>query len=421
MIHEIFVLMDNREVGKLFLTNGKMNFQYSNEWIAQNNPMALSQSLPIRPEVFDDDECRPFFAGLLPENNLRQLIAQKFHISNKNDFGLLKAIGGECAGAISFQPSKKKALTDNTPSIEWLNTKELLQVLKELPHRPMLIGKHGIRLSLAGAQDKLPVVFDGKQIGLTKGSQASTHILKTPIPDAKESVFNEAFCLTLANSIGLPSADTKVFEVKENYHILLVARYDRTTNANGEILRIHQEDFCQALGIYPEMKYQSEGGPSIIQCFDLLRRVTHPCGPEILKLLDAIIFNVLVGNNDAHGKNFSLLHLGQKVQLTPLYDILSTAVYKNFTTKMAMKIGGKYEFDRIFNRHWYKLAKESGFTYAQVKKRIIDIATELPKAAKKIAEMPPFKEVSIIKNITDLINKRSILTIKRIENELKLE
>jgi serine/threonine-protein kinase HipA len=185
-----------------------------------------------------------------------------------------------------------------------------MALLDELPRRPMMAGRDGVRLSLAGAQDKLPVVFDGQRIGLPTGGQPSTHILKPAISaraSVQDSVFNEGLCLALAQAMGFPTAQARIFGV-QGRQVLLVARYDRRVGADGQPVRIHQEDFCQALGVVPEMKYQNEGGPDLKACFDLLRKVTRPSAPQVLRFLDAVVFNALIGNHDAHAKNFSLLY-----------------------------------------------------------------------------------------------------------------
>jgi hypothetical protein len=180
----------------------------------------------------------------------------------------------------------------------------------ELPHRPMLAGKDGLRLSLAGAQDKLPVVFDGARIGLPLNGAPSSHILKPTIHATRDSVTNAGFCMALAEAMQLKLAKSKVHRVLDR-SFLLVERYDRLIDAQGQRQRLHQEDFCQALGVVPEVKYQIEGGPDLAQCFDLLRSATRPNAPEVLRLLDDVILNVLIGNHDAHAKNFALLYSGK--------------------------------------------------------------------------------------------------------------
>ena len=417
MAHDIGVWLFDQPVGTLSLVGGRLSFQYGHDWLAQPNAGALSQSLPLGPDVFDDRQCRAFFAGLLPEGNLRRLIAQQCQVSSQNDFALLSAIGGECAGAITFVPQGQPTATAEQASVEWLDEPQLMALLDELPRRPMLAGRDGVRLSLAGAQDKLPVVFDGQRIGLPTGGQPSTHILKPAIASVEDSVFNEGFCLALAQAMGLPSAQAQIFGV-QGLQVLLVARYDRRVGVDGQPMRIHQEDFCQALGVVPEMKYQNEGGPDLKACFDLLRKVTRPSAPQVLRLLDAVVFNALIGNHDAHAKNFSLLYAGQSKNvaptLAPLYDMLCTAVYDHLTPKMAMKLGSKYKFTEVQARHWEQFAQAAGLSKAQTKKRVLQIAQQLPAIARSLQATPPFAGRPIIDKMIDLMDQRTALTIRRL-------
>ena len=414
MAHDIGVWLFDQPVGTLALVGGRLNFQYRSDWLAQPNAVALSQSLPLQAESFDDHQCRAFFAGLLPEGNLRRLIAQQYRVSSQNDFALLNAIGGECAGAITFAPDGQLTATAGEAGVEWLDEPQLIVLLDELPRRPMLAGRRGIRLSLAGAQDKLPVVFDGHRIGLPKGGQPSTHILKPSIAGVEDSVINEAFCLALANAIALPTARAQTFRVGDR-DVLLVARYDRRAGDNGQPVRIHQEDFCQALGVVPEMKYQNEGGPDLKACFDLLRRATQPSAPQVLRLLDAVIFNALVGNHDAHAKNFSLLYeAGAAPKLALLYDLLSTAVYDHLTPKMAMKLGSQYTFTGVQPRHWEQFAQAAGLSKAQTKKRVLRMARDLPGVARQLQTTPPFADQTILDRVVTLIEQRSALTARRL-------
>lgn len=184
---------------------------------------------------------------------------------------------------------------------------------------------------------------------------------------------------------------------------------------DGQLVRIHQEDFCQALGVVPEMKYQNEGGPDLKACFDLLREATQPSAPQVLHMLDAVVFNALVGNHDAHAKNFSLLYeAGMRPKLAPLYDILSTAVYDNLTPKMAMKLGSKYKFTEVQAGHWDQFAQAAGLSKAQTKKRVLRLAHDLPAAARELQGSLPFADQSIVATIVKLIEQRSALTTRRL-------
>jgi serine/threonine-protein kinase HipA len=293
---------------------------------------------------------------------------------------MLEQIGGECAGAVTFVPTGEP-LPESDYRYRTLSSEELAAVLRELPRRPLLAGDEGIRLSLAGAQDKVAVRVDNDEISLPLGGAPSTHILKPAVERFEGVVANEALCMRLAAAIGIPTAKVETRSV-EGMDYLLVERYDRIYRegqAQESVLeRLHQEDFCQALGIVSEMKYQKEGGPSLKQSFALLREVSSTPVIDLSRLLDAVIFNYLVGNNDAHGKNFSLLYRGiatgdMQVSLSPLYDIVSTVYYPEISRTMAMKLGGEYSSEKVMPRNFEQFAEEAGLAKPMVRRRVMEV------------------------------------------------
>jgi serine/threonine-protein kinase HipA len=284
---------------------GQMAFDYAGSWIARAGAYPISRSLPLRKERFSRKQCRGLFAGILPEEGKREIIARNLGISARNDYAMLERIGGECAGAVTFALAGEP-LPERNDSYRTLTDAELVATLKELPRRPLLAGEAGVRLSLAGAQDKIAVRVDEDTVSLPLGGAApSTHILKPAIERFEGVVFNEALAMKLAGAVGLSAAIVETRTV-EDMTFLVVERYDRIRRetANQELIveRIHQEDFCQALAIVPETKYQKEGGPSLKDCFNLLRETSSAPVIDLARLLDAVIFNYLVGNNDVHGK-----------------------------------------------------------------------------------------------------------------------
>lgn len=416
MAHELTVWLFADRVGTLALIDGRLNFRYSPDWMSRPDAVPLSTSLPLQTEAFDDHKTRPFFAGLLPEGQMRRLIAQQLQVSGQNDFALLDRIGGECAGAVTFlEPAQGLPAPAHGEDVQWLSEREVVALLDELPRRPMLAGKDGLRLSLAGAQDKLPVVFDGARLGLPRNGTPSTHILKPAIQAVEDSVTNEGFCMELAEAMQLKPAKAKVHAVL-NRPFLLVERYDRVADVQGHRQRLHQEDFCQALGVVPEMKYQNEGGPDLAQIFELVRRVTRPSAPQILRLFDYVVFNALIGNHDAHAKNFSLLYSGRTPVLAPFYDTLSTAVYPTLTQKMAMKIGSEYKFSEVQARHWDQFFESAGLAKAQAKRRTLELAKTLLPTARKLQSEPEhgFAGNAVVERIIALIDQRCALTILRL-------
>lgn len=382
-INKLDVYLHQTLTGQLSIAStGELSFRYDESYLHQTQSPPLSFSLPLSDKNYSAVQCRPFFSGLLPEANLRSALARQLGISEKNDFSLLTALGGECAGAIALLPPSQPLLS-LTPDYKVLNKAELKKVLKTMHQRPMIVGEDGLRLSLAGAQDKLPIAVIDDQIALPRNGAPSTHILKPINRDFLSLIENECFCLNLARTIGLNAVKATLHHC-DNLMYLLVERYDRTLSEQG-IIRLHQEDFCQALGIPPEMKYQREGGPAIKDCFNLLRKVSSLPVIDLKYLLQAILFNVIIGNNDAHGKNFSLLHMNKQIRLAPFYDLISTTHYKNLSAKMAMKIGSKYDFSRLFPRHFDQMSLEASLSPSLVRKELSSLIGKI-KAA--IAESP---------------------------------
>ncbi len=378
----LHVFLYDRFVGLYAQTeDGLTEFTYDPKYLKEADALPLSQSLPLRSQTYTHHECRGFFAGILPEGENRKIIARNLGVSAGNDFSLLDQVGGECAGAVTFMKPGSKP-TPLESQYRKLSDKELIGIINDLPMRPLLAGREGIRLSLAGAQDKLAVYLKGEDIYLPMGNAPSTHILKPAIERYAGIVENEAYCMKLAKAIGLNVAEVEI-RTAGNKKFLLVERYDRiiTEDASMPLKRIHQEDFCQALGIAPERKYQLEGGVSIKQCFDLLRAVSTTPLPDLRAMLDAVIFNFLICNHDAHGKNFSLLYPkgdeGFDVRLSPLYDLICTSTYPDLDKNMAMSIGGKFKSEKVDLSHFEAMADETGLGRALVKARVKEVAKEV--------------------------------------------
>jgi serine/threonine-protein kinase HipA len=386
MARALLVLWDSRRVGELRQEDtGQLRFVYGAAWLGAPGARPISHSLPLRPEPFDHRACRPFFAGLLPDAEKRDQVARVLGVTPQNDFALLDRIGGDCAGALALVEPGHDATSAGPPAYRVLDDDALAQLLRELPRRPLLAGEEGVRLSLAGAQDKLPIhVASDGTIALPLHGAPSTHIAKPGIPRVPGMVANEALCLRLARRLGLHAVDVEIRRVAGDAY-LLVTRYDRAHAPDGTLERVHQEDFCQALGVPPETKYQSEGGPTLAACFALVREATTRPAGELLRLLDAVIFNALVGNNDAHAKNFSLVYRAGGTELAPLYDVVCTAAYPELNPRMAMKLGGQRELRDVAPRHWERFARECGLGAPFVKRRVVDLARRIGPASEETA------------------------------------
>ena len=379
-------------------------FQYAPEWLKQENAMPLSLSLPLQAEVYSDDQARPFFANLLPESELRRTIARKLGLSEQNDFALLEAVGGECAGAISLSEGP---LADDNSRYRLLDDEQLNTLVEELPKRPMLAGEEGIRLSLAGAQNKLPVYFDGKQVSLPMGTAASTHILKPAIKQYSQTVENETFCMMLAARMGLPVPDVTILHKAEPLY--LITRYDRQHDQKNTITRLHQEDFCQALGIAPDMKYEKEGGPSLKACFELLRNNSIQPIADVRHLLQWVVFNYLIGNADAHAKNIALVFTPTGPVLAPFYDLMCTAVYDELTDRVAMKIGGEDRPSWIIERRWQQFAEDIDVGYKLVKQTLEKMSQQIVAEAKAVQQefAQQHGECELLQRINNIIETRA--------------
>lgn len=402
------VYLHDERAGVLERLDGAvMRFTYDRDWLAAA-AAPISLSLPLRAEPYEDSDCRPFFSGLLPEGEFLRSIARTFHISAENPFTVLQEIGGECAGAVSLVTPDSDPPFASVPSPEWLSDQRLASLLAGLPARPLLAGPdddEGLRLSLAGTRDKLPVLRKDDRVGITRGRPPSTHIIKMPPPEIPGLVANEAYCMALARQAGLPVA-TALPVCADHLEALLVERYDRIQEG-VQVRRIHQEDFCQASGRPPEMKYESEGGPGVAECGALIREHAAGPGAALMELLNALFFNLLIGNADAHSKNYSLLLEGPEApRLAPLYDLLSTRVYgRRFGRKMAMKYGGEYRPDRIRGRHLDRLADDLEIADRRVRAHadVIPRAVLGSRAAARESLPAPWRDDPIIDAIDETI------------------
>ena len=378
------VFMNRERVGTLWRADGgALCFAYDARYREAAGALPLSRSLPLSPDPFEEGPARLFFANLLPEGRQRQFLARRLGLSENNDFDLLAAIGGECAGAVSLLLEGQAP--SETGEYRPVDKAELRHEIESLPRRPMLAGEEGVRLSLAGAQGKLPIWYRQGAFRIPTGGP-STHILKPPAAEEDGllygSVANEFLVMRLAERMGLPTA--RVFVEDVNGPVLLVERYDRTTDPEGGLARLHQEDFCQALGIAPDRKYEAEGGPGLADCFGLVRQVVRPPLPAFRSLVDWTLFNFLVGNADAHAKNLSLLYSTDGPHLAPFYDLLCTAVYPDLTPQLAMGIGGERRPEWIMARHWQRFAQACGLGWPWVRQRLLQMAEELPVNAEAI-------------------------------------
>ena len=399
------VYLNGTFAGQLREEKGRLSFAYDKAWLESGEFIPLSVTMPRQAEEFPDEITRVFFDNLLPEGDIRAAIAKLRHVSERNTFGLLQEIGGDCAGAVSLWPEGEKPAADE--GYATLNDRRLNTLLAGMRKRPLLAIDDELRLSLAGAQDKLPVHYDGKRLALPKGSAPSSHILKPGSRDFAHMPANEHFCMRLASASDLPVPPSEV--LRKASALYLVQRYDRTRSPAGGLARIHQIDFCQALNLPASRKYEQEGGPSLPACFEVIARYCAQPARDRLELISWVIFNYLVGNADAHAKNLSLLIRPEGVSLAPFYDLISTAAYRNLTAKLAMKVGGENRPDWIQERHWKAFADASGANPRIVWRRLAGMSANIPgKARELLADLdPPDGERQLLERICATVEKRA--------------
>ncbi len=401
---------DGAVAGELHLDeHGDMSFVYSADWLSNPARRAISMSLPKREERYGRRQCRPFFAGLLPEETVREDVARALGVSKGNDFALLQALGGDVAGALTLWPvGEKPPEYDGRTAAEPLGDNALVELLDILPKQPFLAGREGFRLSLAGVQTKLPVVLVDGRVALPAPGQPTTHILKPPIARFPGTTENEAFAMRLAAEMGLGVAAVEPRRVRDRPY-LLVTRYDRATDAHGRVQRLHQEDFCQALGIPPEHKYASEGGPTFKTSFELVRKAATRPAVEVLKLLDAAIFNLLVGNADAHGKNYSLLYRPDDAAFAPLYDLMCTVAYPEVSAKPAMEIADASSPKDFNAQTWQKFADDIKIGLPLLRRRVKALAEAALSRVDKVGEAVAKSgfDGGVLKTLPQIVRERA--------------
>jgi serine/threonine-protein kinase HipA len=383
------VFFEQRLVGNIDMGGREPGFRYDRRWIETKGTFPISTTMPLSRERVGADKFLPWAANLLPESEQLRAVGQFLGMAPGDVIGLLSAIGRDTAGALSI------GKPGGTSPVYWRpveKPEDLERIIEELPNKPFLVGDEGVSMSLAGVQSKLAVaVDDAGRICVPLEGSPSTHILK---PDAERlwgGVQNEALCLTLAKRLNIPTPEVTTGKAG-NRTYLLVKRYDRL-EIGGRWRRLHQEDFCQALGKPPSAKYESSQtgirGPTLSDMFERTRQLMPP--NNILRLLDMVIFNVIACNTDAHAKNYSIMISGSGVSLAPLYDVMCGEIWEQITKNLAQKIAGKNRGDHLKGRHWQRFARECGLGAPQVLARVRTLtqsaAAEAEAAAAEVTAM----------------------------------
>lgn len=407
------IFYETLPVARLTFT-GEWRLDYDPSWEARRSAFPLSLTMPLRSGPVGADRLLPWLANLLPETHLAE-IGQRLKVSPQDIVGLLGHIGRDTAGALSIGEPRKAGI--NLQPIP--DEKALERILDELPAKPFLVGEHGVSMSLAGVQEKLPVFVDERgRISIPIDGTPSTHIIK---PDTKRlagSVENEAFCLALAKACGLQAAEATIGRAG-NRRYLLVRRYDRFTDPQQQIRRLHQEDLCQLTGHFPLQKYERSStgrGVTLKMMFDAVSDLVSPA--ERLTLLDAVIFNVVICNSDSHAKNYSILiGAGGSATMAPLYDLICAAVYRQVDQHLPQAIAGRFIPSELNGNDWKALADAVGLSGASTVKRVNELASRVSDACDDVAGQvcePADDPTGTLKRVTHEIKKRS----RRIRQQL---
>jgi serine/threonine-protein kinase HipA len=464
---DLVALIAGAEIGRVQCdASGRLRFQYAEAWRRRDDALHLSLSMPPANPEHGHASIHTYLWGLLPDNEVvLGRWGQRFHVSPRNAFALLGHVGEECAGAVQFvRPERLADLQGVGPlDVAWLDELQVADRLRALREdqgawrSPRDTGQ----FSLAGAQPKTALLLQQGRFGVPAGRTPTTHILKPPHRDRPGHVENEHVCLALARELGLAAASAEVRRFGTEVAIV-VARYDRVSTQSlaaaegaraaalaavaaaeavaadaratansaaaaaeaaaraqtlGElaksqpILRLHQEDLCQALGVHPASKYESEGGPSAARIVQLLR--AHSSSPErdVGAFVDALIFNWLVAGTDGHAKNYSLLHAaGGRVRLAPLYDLASALPHPDLDPRrlrLAMRVGSTYRIHDIGARQWATCAKGLGLDPDAVIARARTLAGQIPDRVRDIEQRVVAEglDAAVIQRLTALLNE----------------
>ena len=371
---------------------GALSFAYDPRWLDTDGAFPLSITFPLSSTKYEDAAITPWLANLLPEEQQLLTLSRALGLSTTDALAILREIGGDTAGAVSIgQPSVRAEWSYATIQDHYERSTEdeaLSRHFDDLGQRPFMVGEDGVRLSLAGGQKKtalavldekgvpkLGLPSDSDRLAIPKSGAPSTIIIKPDNPTLPGIVENEAYCLTLATMIGIPSVECTIVQAGDRT-ALAVARYDRTLRRDGSVRRLHQEDFAQANGIYPGQKYE-QGTVAGLSLDRLVRTGENLPPPEALKLQDQVIFNILAANTDAHAKNYSIMLAGER-SLAPLYDVSTVLHWDHVNQYHAQKIAGrKRKPGDTARRHWDRIAEEAGLNARGVRLRVQELVDSM--------------------------------------------
>ena len=427
------VFLNGRHVG-IFrrASSGAVDFQYGAEWLNWANAIPVSLSLPLREDRFIGDPVIAVFENLLPDNDrIRNRIAQRVAADGADAFSLLSVIGRDCVGALQFLPDGIEPASIKAPEGIQINEPAIASLLRNLHNVPLGLDDMGdFRISIAGAQEKTALLKLNEVWMRPTGATATTHILKPQIGklpngiDLSRSVENEHFCLEALAALGLPSARSEILDF-EDVRVLSIERFDRLWARDGRLLRVPQEDMCQALSVPPSRKYEADGGPGVSAILNLLKASDDPAHDQSL-FLKAIAAYWLLGATDGHAKNFSIfLSPGGRFRLTPLYDVMSAQPYVDARRiqlsqyKLAMAVGASrhYRIDKITPRHIRESAKAAGVADTMISDTLEALYQSLDVALDHaIAQTSSSVPSALVDSICEGVRRRAILLLDHIKS-----
>ena len=417
MTQQLDIYSNHSLVGYLRNDNDELTFTYDSNWVEDKNAHSISDDLPLSNEEYTGTRVYRYFDNLLPEGSIREFIEKAAHISKDNVFGLLERFGGDTSGSLSALPPGEKPTTD--PKYLAVSTDDIKDFFQYSRGIPLRIESGESKMSLSGAQDKMTIFIDEKKnFYVPIGSASSNYIIKPSVSSDKgipNTAINEALCMKLAKAIKFDVATT---EYSPELDAVLVERYDRVS-INGKLEKLHQQDFCQALGLSSKSKYQSESGGKldIKMCFDACDSSIDPRADK-KRLFEWLVFNVATGNMDCHAKNLSFVGTEHNKRLSPFYDLLCTLVYRDLTRKLAFKVGGQYKHDYIFNRHWDRLSEDINMKPALAKKWRLNVLDRIDKALPMVvADLKQYDLFPSDIGMLDKVSKVIEVKTQRMKNE----
>lgn len=409
-MNSLNIFYEEKLVGTLLKDNDLVySFSYSENWLKDKSSFQLSLAMPLQAESFGNKITLSFFENLLPEGEARDALEKSQDVKSTYDF--LKEFGKDCAGAIIVTDKEKSPLKKSNKGKDTkIEMSDVYRAIDEKRSVAEVIAEHDPGyLSIAGAQDKFASIFKGGDFYLPSNGYPTTHIVKVPIYRSKirESVYNEYYCMKLAELIGLNVAKCFVLD-HEDHPLYITERYDRIQGL--EVKRVHQQDFCQAQGIVSEHKYEVKGGPTIMDNYQLIKKhvVISKRSKAMFDYLDWICFNLLIGNNDSHSKNISFLLNNGKIELAPFYDLLCTAVYPKLKRNFSFMIGDGDDASRVGKNQFEMVDKILDLKLGTMESRVVEVSKKLTKYKDQLADdvKSEFPKAKIVKRISDLIGDR---------------